>query len=81
MRPWNNKPQGWYQAFMNEPVGLILIADREMPVRVRKSRGERLMDAIDAAYAEKYPTPGSRNYVIGFAMKHRRAATLELLPG
>jgi hypothetical protein len=80
VRPWNNKPQGWYQAFLNEPIGLMQIADQELPIRVRRSRGERLMDAIDAAYKEKYPTPGSREYVLGFAKEHRRATTLELLP-
>ena len=80
VRPWNNKPQGWYQAFMNEPVGLIQIANQEIPVRVRKSRGERLLNEIDAAYKEKYPTPGSRQYVIGFANEYRRTTTLELLP-
>ena len=81
VRSWNNKPQGWYQAFRKEPSGLIQIAGRELPVRARKARGERLMDAIDLAYREKYPTPGSRQYVVGFAHARRRATTLELRPG
>jgi hypothetical protein len=80
VRPWNNKPQGWYQAFLKEPVGMIQIAERELRVRARKARGERLMDAIDLAYRAKYPTPGSRGYVEGFARPHRRATTTELLP-
>ena len=81
VRSWNNKPQGWYQAFLKEPEGTIQIAGREMRVRARKARGERLMDAIDLAYREKYPTPGSRTYVEGFARARRRATTLELVPG
>jgi hypothetical protein len=81
VRPWNNKPAGWYQAFREEPEGRLQVAERELPVRVRKARGERLMDVIDLAYGEKYPTPGSRHYVRGFARARRRATTLELLPG
>ena len=77
---WDNKPQGWYQAFLKEPEGRIQIAKREVRVRARKARGERLMDAIDLAYGEKYPTPGSRMFVEGFAEPQRRATTIELLP-
>jgi len=81
VRPWNNKPEGWYQAFRKEPEGAIQITGQELRVRARKAYGERLMDAIDLAYREKYPTPGSRHYVRGFARPRRRATTLELLPG
>ena len=49
-------------------------------VRTRKARGERLMDAIDLAYRAKYPTPGSRRYVLGLTRPRRRATTLELRP-
>lgn len=80
VRPWNNKPDGWYQAFLEEQEGRIQVAEREVRVRVRKVRGERLMDAIDLTYRTKYPTPGSRAYVEGFALAHRRATTIELLP-
>jgi hypothetical protein len=80
VRPWNNKPSGWYAAFLKEPYGVLQVGEREVLIKTRKARGENLMDAIDAAYAEKYPTPGSRNYVKGFAQARRRAATLELLP-
>jgi hypothetical protein len=80
VRPWNNKSHGWYQVFLNEPQGLIQIDGREVRVRARKARGERLMDAIDLAYREKYPTPGSRQYVAGFARARRRATTIELVP-
>ena len=80
VRPWNDKPAGWYRAFLDEPRGAIQIAEREVPVRTRKIRGERLLDDIDAAYARKYPTRGSSKFVIGFARPRRRATTLELLP-
>jgi hypothetical protein len=81
VRSWNNKPNGWYQAFLMDPQGTIQVAGHELPVRARKARGERLMDAIDLAYRAKYPTPGSRKYVEGFARARRRATTLELVPG
>jgi hypothetical protein len=80
VRPWNDKPEGWYRVFLGEPRGAVQIGDREVRVRARKSRGERLMDAIDDGYKVKYPTPGSRHYVRGFATARRRATTLELLP-
>jgi hypothetical protein len=81
VRPWNDKPHGWHRAFQKDPHGTIQIASgREVPVRARAVRGERLIDAIDAAYGEKYTTPASRKYVIGFARPRRRRTTTELLP-
>jgi hypothetical protein len=80
VRSWNDKPQGWYRAFLAEPRGVLQVGDRELPIRMVRSRGERLMDAIDAAYAAKYPTPGSRQYVRGFKLARRRATTLEIKP-
>jgi hypothetical protein len=80
VRPWNDKAQGWYRTFLEEERGVMQVGDREVRVRARKSRGERLMDAIDLAYKEKYPTPASRKWVRGFATPRRRATTLELLP-
>jgi hypothetical protein len=80
VRPWNDKPDGWYRTFLREPRGAVQIGGVEVAVRARKARGERLMDAIDAGYKVKYPTPGSRQYVRGFATPRRRATTLELIP-
>lgn len=80
VRPWNDKPNGWYRAFLDEPRGVMQVGDREIRVRARPSRGERLMDAIDRAYGEKYRTPASRKWVRGFAQPRRRATTLELRP-
>jgi hypothetical protein len=82
VRPWNNKPGGWYRAFLDDPRGAIQIpGGRQVRVRVKPARGERLHDEIDAAYAAKYPTPGSRGYVTGFAKPRRRRTTLELRRG
>jgi hypothetical protein len=80
VRPWNDKPDGWHRALLEDPRGAITIGDREIRVRARPVRGERLIDAVDRAYAEKYPTPGSRKYVRGFARPARRRTTTELLP-
>ncbi len=82
VRSWNDKPDGWRRAFLVEPRGVMqLPSGRELRIRARSTRGIRLLDAIDRAYAEKYPTPGSRQYVRGLRTPRRRATTLELLPG
>jgi len=47
---------------------------------VRAATGQRLHDAIDAAYLEKFPTNGWRKYAVGLAEPARRATTLELVP-
>ncbi len=80
VRSWNDKPHGWYRAFREEPRGAIQISGREIAVRAKKTRGERLLDTIDLAYADKYNTPGSRHYVRGFARARRRMTTTELVP-
>jgi hypothetical protein len=80
VRSWNDKPNGWFRAFLEEPRGAIQVAGREIRVRARRRRGERLMRAIEAAYKEKYRTPGSRRFVRGFARPRRRATTMELMP-
>lgn len=80
VRSWNDKPTGWYKAFVAEPRGSVKIGDREVPVRVRSATGERLNDAIDRAYSRKYTTRANQTYVTGFATAARRATTLELLP-
>ena len=79
VRPWNDKAGGWYRVFSSEPRGAILISGREISVRARQARGERLFDAVDAAYAEKYNTKASRKWVRGFSLPRRRKTTTELL--
>jgi hypothetical protein len=80
VRPYFNERGGWYQVFVEEPRGVLQVGDREVPIRAKPSRGERLMDAIDAAYAAKYPTPGAQKWVKGFKTPSRRRRTLELIP-
>ena len=81
IRSWNEKPTGWRRAFAAEPNGMMqLRGGREVRVRARPVKSERLLDAMDASYAEKYPTPASRQWVRGFAAPERRATTVELVP-
>jgi hypothetical protein len=81
VRSWNDKPTGWYRAFVEQPLGVIQApGGREIRVRAKKVRGERLLDAIDEAYGEKYNTPASLKWVRGFAQARRRATTMEFVP-
>lgn len=80
-RSWNDKPTGWRRAFLEEPLGVIQApGGREIRVRAKTVRGDRLLDAIDDAYAEKYNTPASLKWVRGFGQRRRRATTTEFLP-
>jgi len=81
VRSWDLKDSGWYHTLREEPVGIIEVDGRKIPFRAAFTRSERLKKAVDRAYAEKYPTPGSKHYVQGFARsKKRRDSTTELLP-
>src|SRR5215831_7364341 len=80
VRSWNDKPTGWYRAFQAQPLGSIQFAGREIAIRARQLRGERLRDAVTRAYAGKYDTKASEKWVRGFAEPRRSATTLELLP-
>jgi len=79
-RSWSLKPDGWYRTLRDDPRGAIRIGTRTIRVRAVHVKSERLRDAIERAYAEKYPTPGSRRYVRGFRTKRRRDATMEFVP-
>jgi len=80
VRSWSLKPRSWYRTFLEEPRGIIVVNDREVPVRPIFTRSERLKKLVDRAYAEKFPTPGSRHFVEGFKQKKRRDTTTELVP-
>ena len=81
IRSWGLKRRSWYQTFCDDPVGTIQAAGRELKVRAVTSLPEKTKTAVDAAYAEKYDTPGAIRYVRGFARsKRRRDTTTELLP-
>lgn len=79
-RSWTLKPGGWYRTFLDDPRGTLQVGDREIKIRAVPARSERIRDAVEEAYAEKYPTPGSRKYVRGFRTKRRREATMEFRP-
>ena len=78
-RSWTIKPGGWHRTFLEDPVGRIQVGDREISVRAVPMKSARLLDAIERAYAEKYPTPASRKYVRGFRTERRRATTTEFV--
>ena len=80
VRSWSLKPRSWYRTLLEEPRGIIVVATREIPVRPVFTRSERLKKLVDRAYAEKFPTPGSRHFVEGFKEKKRRDTTTELVP-
>src|SRR5262250_60069 len=70
-RSWTQKPGGWYRTFVDDPLGAMQVGDRTIRIRAVPVRSERIRDAIERGYAEKYPTPGSRRYVRGFRTKRR----------
>jgi hypothetical protein len=80
VRSWDAKPAGWYHTLLDDPRGALQVGERTVRVRARGVRGERLLDAVDAAYRAKYHSPGSLKYVRGFARPPRRARTTELVP-
>jgi hypothetical protein len=80
VRSWSLKPRSWYRTFLEDPRGFIEVNGRKIKVRTVFTRSERLKNAVDEAYAEKFPTPGSKHFVEGFKEKKRRDTTTELLP-
>ena len=79
-RSWTLKANGWYQTFLEDPLGTLQVDEREVRVRAVPARNERIRDAVEEAYARKYPTRGSAKYVRGFRTKRRREATMEFVP-
>jgi hypothetical protein len=79
-RSWMQSRGGWYRTFLDDPLGVITIGKRTVRVRVARVRGERIRDAVERAYASKYPTRGSLKYVNGFRTARRRETTMEFLP-
>jgi hypothetical protein len=80
VRSWSLKPRSWYRTFLEDPSGTINIAGREIAVRAVQTRSERLKDAVDAAYLQKYKTPGAIGYARGLGRAKSRATTTELVP-
>lgn len=80
VRSYSLKERSWWRTFLEEPRGIIIVNEREIKVRPVFTRSERLKKLVDGAYAEKYNTPGSLQYVKGFKEKKRRDTTTELVP-
>jgi hypothetical protein len=80
VRSWSLKPRSWYRTFLKEPGGAVQVAGREMPVCALRTRSERLKDAVDRAYLEKYNTPGSIKYARDLGRAKSRNTTTELVP-
>jgi hypothetical protein len=79
-RSWTLEPTGWYHAFLDDPLGALQVGDRVVRVRAMRVRSERLRDAVERAYSDKYATPGARKFVRGFRTERRRGATIEFVP-
>jgi hypothetical protein len=80
VRSWSVKPKGWYSTFLKKPRGAIEVEGREIPVRALRTRTNRLNDAVDRAYLEKYNSPGSLKYAHDLGSARSRATTKELVP-
>jgi hypothetical protein len=80
VRSWSLKPRSWYRTFLEQPRGAIQVGDRKILVRAVRTRSERLKDAVDRAYLDKYKTPGAIKYARGFGRPKLRNTTTELLP-
>lgn len=79
-RSWSAKPGGWFRTFLDDPLGVIQVGERQLRVRAVRARGERVRDRIEEAYALKYNTKASQTYVRGFKTARRREATIEFVP-
>lgn len=79
-RSWFLRPGGWYKTLLGDPFATIEVGDRQLRVRAVPARSQRIRDAVERAYAKKYPTPGSLKFVRGFRTVRRRETTMEFLP-
>lgn len=80
VRSWSVKPRGWYRTFLKEPRGTVQVAGFEMAVRAVRIRDERLRDAVDRAYLEKYNKAGALKYARDLGSAKSRGTTTELVP-
>jgi hypothetical protein len=79
-RSWTLTKGGWYRTFLEDPLGVIQVGDREVRIQARQVKSERLRDAVEAGYAAKYNTQASQKYVRGFRTPRRRGTTTEFVP-
>lgn len=79
-RSWDRREGGWYRTLLDDPRGTLQVAGRNVRVRAVRVTSDRVRDAVEDAYAAKYPTAGSQKYVRGFRSRARREATIEFVP-
>src|SRR5881394_750267 len=72
VRSYSLKQRSWYRTLRAEPRGIIEVNGKQIKMRPIFTRSERLKSLVDRAYAEKFPTRGSRIFVEGFKEKKRR---------
>jgi hypothetical protein len=80
VRSWSLKPRSWYRTFLEHPLGAIRVGERELAVRARQVRSERIKVAVDAAYLEKYNSRGWIRYARDLGRPKSRGTTTELVP-
>ncbi len=80
VRSWAVSADGWYHAFADDPRGAVLVDEQNLPIRAVRTKSERLKNAVDGAYREKYNTPGALKYVRDLTRAKSRATTTELVP-
>jgi hypothetical protein len=80
VRSWSLKPRSWWRTFLDEPRGVFQVGDRVLRIRAVQTRSERLKNAVDRAYLEKYKTPGSLKYARDLGSRKSRGSTTELVP-
>jgi hypothetical protein len=87
VRSWSVKENGWYRMFFpeagtrkGEPHGAIQVKKQEVAVVAKRVTNQKLRDAVDRAYLEKYKTPGALKYAQDLCSAKSRATTTELLP-
>ena len=80
VQSWSLKPRSWWRTLLDEPRGIVQAAGRTIPVRAIQTRSERLKEAVDRAYLEKYHTPGSLKFARDLGRARSRGTTTELVP-
>ncbi|MGH9324342.1 MAG: DUF2255 family protein [Vicinamibacteria bacterium] len=80
VRSWSLKPRSWWRTFLEVPRGAIEVGGREIPIRAVQTRSEKLKDAVDEAYLQKYNTKASLKYARDLGRAKSRATTTELVP-
>jgi hypothetical protein len=79
-RSWSLSRNGWHAVLAETPRGAIEVNGKTLRVRTVQTRSEQVKDAVDRAYRETYPTPGSAKYVRDLCRAKSKATTTELVP-